>query len=64
MAAAACLLKLSKHVAWLSCLLILSRPWGHTDIDPILIFGAVSLVPLLHLAGRSLRMSSARQIPN
>jgi hypothetical protein len=62
--AAACLLKLSKHITLLTCLLILSRPSGRADIDQIWIFGAASLASLLHLTGRALRMRSARQIPN
>jgi hypothetical protein len=59
---AALLLKLSKHLALLTLLFILGRASGRVDVDPIWIFSAVALASALHLASRTLRIRSVRQM--
>lgn len=59
---AAFLLKLSKHLAFLTSLFILGRASGRVDVDSIWIFGAVALASALHLASRTLSMRSVRRM--
>jgi hypothetical protein len=47
LATAALLLKLSKHIAFLTSLLVLGRASHRVDIDPVWIFGAAALASLL-----------------
>lgn len=55
-------LKLSKQLAFVTCLLILSRASGRADLDPIWILAVASLSSLLHLASRAVRMRASRRI--
>ena len=49
------LIKISKHLALLVCLLILSRASGRYEASQILILGLTVASSLLHLAGRALQ---------
>lgn len=59
---AAFLLRLSKHLAFLTSFFILGRASGRVDVDPLWIFGAAALASVLHLASRAFRMRSVRQM--
>ncbi len=50
--------KLAKHLALLTCLLILERVSGRAEIGQIWIFGLALAASLLHLGGRALRLRS------
>jgi hypothetical protein len=60
--AAAFFLRLGKHLALLTCLLILSRASGRADLDQSWIFTAALFASVAHLASRAFRMRSVRQM--
>lgn len=55
-------LKLSKQLAFVTCLLVLSRASGRAELDPIWILAVASLSSLLHLTSRAVRMRASRRI--
>lgn len=50
--------KLAKHLALLTCVLILERASGRAEIGQIWIFGLALIASLLHVGGRALRLRS------
>jgi hypothetical protein len=56
-------LKLSKQLAFLTCVLILSRASARADIDQIWIFAAASLASLLNFAGRAIGRARSGRLP-
>ncbi len=61
---AAVLLKLSKQLAFLTCILILSRASARADIDPVWIFAAAAVAALLNFAGRTFARGRSSGFPS
>jgi uncharacterized membrane protein YcaP (DUF421 family) len=57
------LIKASKHLALLVCLLILGRASGRYQISELSLLGVTVLAAVVHLWGRSLQRRSVWTIP-
>lgn len=57
------LTKISKHLALLACVLIISRASGRYEVEQFWLFAVACTSALIHLTGRRLSLSPAFSLP-